>query len=112
MSLINLCVEHLSPSRWRCLGTLLESLRGWSSLEEAAHWRRALRLYSPAPLPIHSLLLKCGHNVTSHLPASATMLSLPNPLYHYGLYGLPIEINLSLLSCFCHGILSQQQESN
>lgn len=65
-------------------GKAVGILKRWGSLEEVVHWRRALKLSSPAPIPIHSLLPKWGLGVTGHPPASAIMFSLTCLSYHYG----------------------------
>lgn len=52
--------------------------------EEAGEWYGNLRLSSPSPLPVHTLLPECGCNVTSRLlvPVTMSLLLLPCLLHH------------------------------
>ena len=73
-------------------------LKGWGSLEEVAHWRRVLRLSSPAPFPFTLCLLILLLCFPSHV-CPTIMVSPPRDCQ--------LKYIFSLLSCFCQGILPQ-----
>lgn len=67
---------------WEVMGPL----RGGALLKEVRHWRRALSVYSPAPLPVLTLLpvygWKCARSSSSfhhHVMLPSTMASLLEP---------------------------------
>lgn len=55
------------------LERVVETLGGGALLEDMGHWAWALKYFSLASLPVHSLLPDCGCNVNSLVQASAFM---------------------------------------
>lgn len=93
------------------LGKVVEYLEGEASLEEVGHQRWDLRLYCPAPFPVHLLFYVCKCNVTS----KPCPFHLPMPTLHFSIMmgsitqELWAELNLSPSSYFSRGTLKQQR---
>lgn len=67
--------ENTCPQLVALVGKVLKTLKRWSLPKEVDHWGWTSRLYSPAPLPVHSLLPACRCNVTNQSPTPSLPVS-------------------------------------